>query len=197
MSGGTALFVATGAVPCLLFQYVSREIIKGYSLNKPLTYYPQVKIFDVILSRIIVEIVSGFMGAMVVLALLSIFSSQVLPADPAMAMISYFMAIALGIGIGFINVGLVAFFPGWTMGYVLFCIVNYMIAGVVFMPHYLPAEIYYYLKFNPVVDIIELMRLSYDTSLAVEINYIYVSFFIVLTLLVGLMMERFILRRMS
>ncbi len=37
------LFFATGLVPVLIFQYVSREVMKATMANKPLTYYPQVK----------------------------------------------------------------------------------------------------------------------------------------------------------
>ncbi|WP_215412629.1 hypothetical protein, partial [Escherichia coli] len=47
-----ALFFATGAVPVLVFQYISREVMKSVIMNRPLTYYPQVKLFDVVLSRI-------------------------------------------------------------------------------------------------------------------------------------------------
>ena len=42
MGLSTTLSIATGAVPCLIFQYVSREVMKSVMMNKPLTYYPQV-----------------------------------------------------------------------------------------------------------------------------------------------------------
>ncbi len=34
--------------------------MKATTVNKPLTYYPQVKLFDLILARVLVEIVTGF-----------------------------------------------------------------------------------------------------------------------------------------
>ena len=49
-----ALFFATGAVPVLVFQYISREVMKAVILHRPLTYSPQVKLVDVILARILV-----------------------------------------------------------------------------------------------------------------------------------------------
>lgn len=197
MGGGTMLFVATGAVPCLAFQYLSREVMKGYSSNKPLTYYPQVKNFDVILSRIIVEIVSGFMGLMTVFAVLVLLGVDPRPDDTLMAVGAYLAALLLGIGIGVINVGIVAFFPAWQIGYVFFTILNYMIAGVVFMPNYLPAELYYYLRFNPVTQIIEWTRVAYEPSLAIEIDYLYIMLWILGTTTIGFLMERLVVRKMS
>lgn len=197
IGGSTALFIATGAVPCLVFQYISREVMKGYSTNKPLTYYPQVKIFDVILSRIIVEIVGGFLSLMVVLAVLTSFGIDPRPADTFTAISAYCASIFLGIGIGAINVGIVAFFPGWQLGYILFTVINYMFCGVVFMPSYMPADIYYYIRFNPVVQIVEWTRTAYDPSLSIEIDYLYIFLWILLSMTIGFMLERFVVRKMS
>ncbi len=36
--------------------------MKAVLVNRPLTYYPQVKLFDLILARVLVEIVTGFLG---------------------------------------------------------------------------------------------------------------------------------------
>jgi capsular polysaccharide transport system permease protein len=197
MGGGTALFIATGAVPCLAFQYISREVMKGYAANKPLTYYPQVKIFDVILSRIIVEIVSGFMGVIAVMSLLAVSGVDPRPDDTFMAVSAYLAALLLGIGFGVINVGIVAFFPAWQIGYIFFTILNYMLAGVVFMPNYMPSEVYYYLRFNPVTQIIEWMRVAYEPHLAIEIDYVYILLWILATITIGYLMERFVVRKMG
>ncbi|GEP06273.1 hypothetical protein MOX02_43110 [Methylobacterium oxalidis] len=111
-----ALFFASGAVPCLIFQYVSREVMKAVMMNRPLTYYPQVKVFDVVLARIIVEIVTGFLGLLCVFSILVAFGVDPRPADTITAISGYLAAICLGIGIGTINVGIVSFFPAWIMG---------------------------------------------------------------------------------
>ncbi|MGU3539427.1 ABC transporter permease [Methylobacterium sp. A54F] len=190
-----ALFFATGAVPALIFQYISREVMKAVISNRPLTYYPQVKLFDVVFARIVVEIVTGFLGLILVFLILIAIGVDPRPRDPIMAMGGYLAAILLGIGIGTINVGIISFFPGWMMGYMLFTIVLYITSGVMFLPNYLPDQIYYILKFNPVVQIIEWVRVGYEPGLGVKVDYVYVIWFALTSLSVGLLMERLVVRK--
>lgn len=188
------LFIATGAVPALGFQYISREVMKGYLTHKPLTYFPQVKKFDTVAARCLVEIVSSFMGLMLVLLVLSCFGVDPLPLDMFTSITGYLAAIGLGIGIGMVNVGICSVFPGWALGYILVTILLYMTSGVYFLACYMPSEIYYYMKWNPMCQLIEWVRLGYDPTLPVEIDHIYVFGWIFCSLTVGLLMERFVVR---
>ncbi|WP_423794575.1 ABC transporter permease [Methylobacterium durans] len=192
-----ALFFASGAVPCLIFQYVSREVMKAVLANRPLTYYPQVKVFDVVLARIIVEIVTGFLGLLVVCGILTAIGVDPRPADAVMAIGGYSAAILLGIGIGTINVGIMSFFPAWMMGYVLFNIIMYILSGVMFLPNYLPKEVYEILKWNPALQIIEWVRLGYYPNLGAKVDYLYVILFALFSLTLGLLLERFVVRQRS
>ncbi len=69
-------------MPVLVFQYISREVMKSVIMNRPLTYYPQVKMFDLIFSRILVEIVTGFLALLVVSSVLVIIGVNPVPAQP-------------------------------------------------------------------------------------------------------------------
>lgn len=190
-----ALFFATGAIPVLVFQYVSREVMKAVNQNKPLTYYPQVKIFDVIFSRILVEIVTGFLGLFIMFLILIIMDVDPRPVQPFTALSGYFAAILLGIGVGAVNVSIASFFPAWIMGYMLFSIILYITSGVMFMPSFLPDEIYSILKYNPAVQAIEWVRLGYYPDLQVEVDYTYVILFALVSMTLGLLMERHIVRK--
>ncbi|TXN40715.1 ABC transporter [Methylobacterium sp. WL30] len=192
-----ALFFASGAVPALAFQYISREVMKAVLTNKPLTYYPQVKLFDVIFSRILVEIVTGFLGLLSVTAILICCGIDPIPADPFTAICGYMAAVLLGIGVGTINVSIIAFFPAWIMGYMLFVIVLYITSGVMFLPNFLPDQIYAVLKFNPVVQIIEWVRLGYYPDLHVGVDYIYTLLFGGVCLVIGLLLEKNVIRRIT
>jgi capsular polysaccharide transport system permease protein len=190
-----ALFFASGAVPVLIFQYISREVMKSVLMNKPLTYYPQVKNFDVIFARILVEIVTGFLGLMLVFLILLAIGVDPRPADPVMAVGGYLAAILLGIGIGTINVGIASFFPGWLMGYALFGIIMYISSGVFILPNYLPEQMYEILKWNPALQIVEWVRLGYYPGLQVQIDYLYIILFALTSLSIGLLLERHVLRK--
>ena len=190
VGNSSPLFFATGAVPVLIFQYISREVMKAVLLNRPLTYYPQVKLFDLIFARVLVEIVTGFLGLLVIVSLLTALGVDPRPADSFMAMTGYLAAILLGIGVGVINVAIVGFFPGWIIGYMLFNIIMYVASGVMFMPNFLPDKIYYWMKFNPALQLTEWMRSAYYPSAGLNVDYLYVLMFAFTSLSLGLLIVK-------
>lgn len=191
------LFVSTGCVPAFTFQYISREVMKALQQNKPLLYYPQVKTFDVVVARLIVEIVKGFTGLIIIVFLLISVGVNPSPEDPLLAITGYCAAILLGIGIGAVNIGIVSFFPGWTYGYIVVTISVYLTSGAFYLPHLMPEHFYEIMKWNPMVDIVEWIRLAYDPALAVDINYTYVLLWGMASLAIGLAMERTVVRRLT
>lgn len=192
-----ALFFSTGAVPVLVFQYISREVMKAVIMNRPLTYYPQVKLFDVIFARILVEIVTGFLALIVVIAVLLCIGTNPVPADPFVAMCAYLSAIILGIGIGTINVAIIGFFPGWLIGYALVGILLYVSSGVMFLPSFLPEKIYYWMKFNPVLQLAEWMRSAYYPYAGLEVDYLYIVIFGLATISLGLLIVKHVVSKMQ
>jgi capsular polysaccharide transport system permease protein len=195
MGNDPILFVATGAVPALVYQYTSRESMKALLVNRPLMYYPQVKAFDIMVARFLVETVKGFQGLLIIVSLLLILGVDPVPSDPIMAVSGYTMALLLGLGVGSVNLGIMSFFPGWLWGYIVITIIVYTTSGVFFLPHMLPTELYDIMKWNPVVQIIECVRLAYNPQLGVTIDYNYILGWGVGTLWLGLSMERFVARR--
>lgn len=195
MGNDPILFVATGAVPTLVFQYTSREAMKAIVVNRPLMYYPKVKAFDIMVARFIVETIKGFQGLLIILIILFSFGVNPMPEEPILAIGAYFYALMLGLGLGAVNIGIQSFFPGWLWGYVVVTILIYLTSGVFFLPHMLPAEIYEITKWNPVVQIVEMTRLAYDPGLAIKIDYQYIAGWTGGSLCIGLIMERTVVRR--
>ena len=192
-----ALFFASGAVPVLVFQYISREVMKAVIMNRPLTYYPQVKIFDVILARILVEIVTGFLALLVVTSILVIIGTDPIPADPITAMCGYLAAIVLGIGVGTINVAIIGFFPGWLLGYALFSIILYVSSGVMFLPSYMPEKIYYWMKYNPAMQLAEWVRSAYYPYAGIHVDYMYVIMFGLTAASIGLLLVKHVVSKIQ
>lgn len=192
-----ALFFATGAVPVLVFQYISREVMKSVIMNRPLTYYPQVKMFDLIFSRILVEIVTGFLALLVVSSVLLVVGVNPIPAQPLTAVCGYLAAITLGIGIGTINVAIIGFFPGWLIGYALFSIILYVSSGVMFLPSYMPEQIYYWMKFNPAMQLAEWVRSAYYPYAGIQVDYMYVIMFGLTSASIGLFLIKHVVSKMQ
>lgn len=188
------LFIATGALPALAFQYISREVMKGYQVHKPLTYFPQVKKFDTVVARCLVEIVNSFMGVMLVCVVLLCLSVDPVPVDMFTAITGYLATIALGIGVGLVNVGICSVFPGWVIGYILVNITLYLTSGVYFLACFMPAEIYGYMKWNPITQLIDWVRLGYEPALPIDVDHLYVFGWIFGSITLGLLMERFVVR---
>jgi capsular polysaccharide transport system permease protein len=191
------LYVATGCVPALTFQYMSREVMKAVATNKPLMYYPQVKIFDVMIARFIVEAVKSYTCLIIVVALLASLGVNPMPADPVTAICAFSASMLLGIGFGAMNIGIVSFFPAWQLGYIVVTITFYLTCGTVFLPHLLPDQLYQILKWLPMVQIVEWMRQAYYPGMDVDVDYIYVLLWGGVTLMLGLISERTIVRRLA
>ncbi|GJD33198.1 ABC transporter permease [Methylobacterium aerolatum] len=191
----SALFFATGAVPVLIFQYISREVMKAVLVNRPLTYYPQVKLFDLILARVLVEIVTGFIGLLLIVSVLVALGIDPRPTDSFVAVTGYLAAILLGIGVGVVNVAIVGFFPGWLIGYALFNIVMYVASGIIFMPSFLPEKIYVWMKYNPALQLTEWVRSAYYPSVGLRVDYLYVVMFALTSLSVGLLLVKHVVSK--
>lgn len=190
MGSSILVFVATGAFPALAFQYIAREMMKGVLINKPLTYYPQVRLFDVMLSRAIVEMIGSFVGMGIIFALFICVGQSPLPDDSFTAICGYCAAILLGVGIGTINCAVVTVFPGWMLGFVIVQLALYMTSGIYFLPSFLPDIVYSYMKYNPVLQIIEWVRSGYFRELSVEVDKIYTLLWGLVSLTVGLLLNR-------
>lgn len=184
------IFVATGAFPALAFQYIGREIMKGVLLNKPLTYYPQVRMFDVMVSRVIVETVGSFIGLFIIFSLLAVLHLNPLPIDGVEAICGYGAAILLGIGVGTINAAIVVFFPGWMIGFIIVQLGLYLTSGVYFLPNFMPDKVYEIMKWNPLTQIIEWVRLGYYHELTVHVDKVYTILWGLTSLTIGLALNR-------
>ncbi|MGU3363113.1 ABC transporter permease [Methylobacterium sp. M6A4_1b] len=195
MGNDPILFVATGAVPALVFQYTSREAMKAILVNRPLMYYPQVKAFDIMVARFLVEAVKGFQGLLLIISIFLALGIDPTPVDPWMAVTGYLMALILGLGVGAINMGITMVFPGWLWGSILITILIYLTAGVFFLPHMMPEELYSLMKWNPIVQIIEWVRLAYNPQLGAVLDYNYVLGCSFGSFWLGLVMERIVVRR--
>ncbi|WP_419828578.1 ABC transporter permease [Methylobacterium sp.] len=191
------LFFATGAVPVLVFQYISREVMKSVVMNRPLTYYPQVKLFDLVFARILVEIVTGFLALLVVISVLVALGSNPVPANPIAAVSGYVAAIILGIGVGTINVAIIGFFPGWMIGYALFSIIMYVSSGVMFLPSFMPDKVYYWMKFNPALQCAEWVRSAYYPYAGIQVDYLYVIMFGLTAASIGLLLIKHVVSKLN
>lgn len=155
------LWIAIGALPFMVFSYMSRYMMVAILANKPLLYFPAINITDILFSRAIVEVLSAAVVIICVLLMLYAQGVDVSPLDSSLALKALFSCVLLGLGAGTLNGVVVAFAPGWMMGYTLVVILLWITSGVLFVPAALPEQAQAILWWHPVVHVIEWLREAY------------------------------------
>ena len=187
----TLLFVATGVLPYICWNYISRFCMLSIVMNKSALNYPIINALDIILARIFLELVTCTIITLVLLALLTLGGINVVPMQPAAAAEGLLSSVLLGVGFGILNATIVMILPLWMIGYVLILIVFWITSGVVINPELLPQQIGDWLAWNPLLHCIEWIRSGYypdyPTRLLSKSYVLEVGFG---SLALGLLMQR-------
>jgi capsular polysaccharide transport system permease protein len=188
----SALFFATGLLPFMCFNYMSRFTMLGVMLNKPLLGYPIVKVGDILIARAILEVLNAAVVVIVTMIILTAMGVDVRPPRPQEAMYALLACMLLGLGFGIVNGVIAGMFSFWFTPFSLFQIILWMASGVILLPDELPETARYWLSFNPALIGVEWMRSAfYDGyGLGELLDKPYMLGFAVTTLFVGLLMER-------
>jgi capsular polysaccharide transport system permease protein len=84
-------FVATGYIPLTLFRNSVSRAVRVFSVNSSLLYHRQVKIFDFILVRCLIEIIGAMMAYLFVGTLLYAFGEFPMPANVGLIILGWFL----------------------------------------------------------------------------------------------------------
>ena len=156
-----AMWTASGVVPFMCFSYMARFIMMSVVHNKPLLYFPRIRVTDVIIARACLELLSAALVVILVLAIFSASNLPVTPADPVTSAQALLAACALGLGMGALNAVITGSAPAWATGYALLNIFLWLTSGVLFVPAQLPQVAQDLLAYNPVVHVLEWNRTGF------------------------------------
>ncbi len=193
----TALFYATGLVPTLAFMYVSRFMALSLILNRPMLAFPEIKVFDVMMGRALLEMIAAFITLFLIVMILWLTGQNPFPFDLERAVSAYLATLYLSFGCG-VLVGVISMFlPLMVTVYQLIIICLYISSGTMFVANELPDSLAIPLSYNPVVDCVEWTRSAfYETYSDRLVSVPYVLLFGTITLCVGLFIERVFRRKM-
>lgn len=186
------VFLVTGMLPFFLFRNVAFRLMEAVDANLGLFAYRQVKPMDAIVSRALLELVLMSMVYALTLAVLMGLGHDVLPARPleliGTSALLVLLAFSLGLFLAVATHGAprVRAFVRVTRAPL------YFLSGVVFSVRALPDELRWWLLWNPVLHLMELMRGCFFASYPVlpEANAGYVAGFALTFLVLGLCMYR-------
>lgn len=185
------LFLATGLVPFMTFNYISRQIMIGVVLDRPLLTFTIVKLSDMLISRVLLEILGSFASIVTLAFVLWCLGVNFVPRDTVQAACAYGACILFGAGMGLINTVIVQSFRLWFTGYLLIIIALYASSGILFVINSLPTKAAYYLSFNPVGQGVEWLRSCYYPGYgAATLDKNYLLAWGLCTLFFGLLLER-------
>jgi len=155
------LYAATAAIPFIAANYIGRFMMMGMMMNRTFISYPIVKPLDIMIARACLEVISNFIAVVVILTGMALIGVDIMPIDPAQAVLAWVSAILLGIGLGFFNSVLAMAFPLWNLCYVVVILFGWFTCGMAIDPETLPAPYGYIVSFNPLMHAVEWMRQAY------------------------------------
>jgi capsular polysaccharide transport system permease protein len=180
------LFLVTGIIPFIMFSNIVNRVMNSVTGNRALLVFPQVKVIDLVLSRIVIEITTFsvvFVFFIFACEYLGIYS----PIQDPLGVFSKFILMALfGGGVGFLLMPLIAILP-FLEQLVRFIIrATYLTSGVFFSIEKIPYNVRQYIDWNPVLQIMHMLRADYFPEIALKAELANVSYVIFLTVAIWL-----------
>ena len=154
-------FAITGYSSVLVWRNAAGRCSKAIEPNLSLMYHRNVKVIDIFLSRIILEIIGGTASLVVLTLFFTFIGAMQWPRDPLLAaggwlLLCWFGA-ALGLIVGALSENSEAFGRIWQVAtYLLF-----PLSGAMFMVHWLPKAAQETLLWLPMVHTVEMVRHGY------------------------------------
>jgi capsular polysaccharide transport system permease protein len=191
------IFYGLSILPFVIFVYPARQILISLPMNRPLLYFPRVKIVDVFVARAVLETANGMAVAGVVLLCLFLATGEFEPRDPAGIVWALLLTIYVGIAWGAYNSLIASLFHFWAIAFNLFFPLLWMASGILLNVHGLPTVVQDYLAFNPLLQCIEYIRYSYYEGYPGDILDVgYAFWFATCLLAFALLIERLFRRQL-
>lgn len=161
-TGGDYLtFFGLSILPFVIWLYPARNIAISIGLNRPLLYFPRVRILDIVLARGIVEIFAGLVSCMSIILLIFIGTGQFTPVNALTVVQGIVLSLYLGFAFGYLNALLAQLFHFWPFVFSLFAPIVWMASGIIFHPSALPEPYKNWLYVNPLLHCVEIIRNGY------------------------------------
>ncbi|ABS69035.1 ABC-2 type transporter [Xanthobacter versatilis] len=181
------IFLMTGVLPFIIWLYSHRQIMTTLSYNRPLLFFPGVDIFDLFLSRIVIELLNSTIIVIVVISAMTIVGYDVHAYKWPDFIYGLILAWALGLGTGLFFGSLTSIMPLAIMFGLILGPLMWATSGIFFLPDGLPESLQKILYFNPLSHVVDGVRLSYFSEYSSDFfNSTFLYIFIVSAIAVSL-----------
>lgn len=156
-----ALFFATGLLSYEYYNKLATGLMSVLDANKALLVYPIVTPTEVIFARFLLISITYLLVMFIFYSFLIFFGLANLPAYP-FELIHAFVSIGLvGFAIGAFNSTMSSISQSWRHIYKIITRPLFLLSGIFFIPSLLPEKALNYLKWNPVLHLVEWVRVGY------------------------------------
>ncbi|WP_244538730.1 ABC transporter permease [Methylobacterium sp. ap11] len=155
----------------------------------------QVKFFDVVMSRALVEICTGSLSIFLVFFIAACSGAGVIPHDAFAFCESMLLALSFALGVGFLNVFISQLFQQWMIVTIVPMLIIYFSSGTVIAIEAMPAVVQDYVQWNPLVHIVKVCRSAFYLNYGADADIVYVLVVSGALALIGLLGIRFVVPR--
>lgn len=189
------LFLLTGIIPYLYLRKAIGSCSGAISANKTLLSYKQVKMIDTLIARLLLESTISFVITIVCCLILLYLGEWIPVIQPLRIIFMTLQLIMITVGLG-LFVAIIGYYYIDLKTFIgLVFRVLFYTSGIFFGINELPLKIQYYISFNPLLQIIEIIRSAFNgQSMNIYLSYEYTTFCSIICLFLGLAMY-FIARR--
>lgn len=187
------LFLITGFLPFFLFRSTMDHAMKAVDANRALLTFPQVKILDLVLSRVLLEFTTYFIIFLIMVSAVAMAEYEPVNVEhPLQVLLSLLLLSITGFGAGCMFGSVAAIFP--TVSKLIENSISrplFWISGVFFTMESLPSQIQLILQWNPVMQLIMMLRSAFFTGYDFELfKPGFILLFILIIVFMGLLMQR-------
>lgn len=186
------LFLGTGILPFFLFTHVSGRTTGAIRASGLVRALAPIQPLDIMLARALLETLTLlFVAVLLFTFIYATGVKEAIPIRPMLAIEGFAATAFLAIAFGLINGVIGAFFRLWAVFYGVASRSLIFLSGVFFVPDFMPPPIRAVLSWNPLLHGLEWFRSGfYLTYPTLTLDKGYILGFAVVSLLIGLALER-------
>lgn len=190
------LFLSTGVLTYGFMGNTLQTTMSAVDANKPLLAHPNVKIFDVICARVLLQFSTSFLVFLIFILAIWSGGERVRIENPIEVVYCLIMLTMAGVGLGLIVNAFTPVMRSLPTVFGQFMRIMFFSSGVFFTITDLPRKLQEYLLYNPFLHLIDIVRFNFNPRLAVAaVNLNYPTLVIATLLLIGLVSHLAMRRR--
>lgn len=166
------LFLATGIMGFIFFRSGFSFTMMSIRQNRALLTFPQVTPFELVVARASLEFVTLFVVFVLLFSAYAFFTYERIPVeDPLGVFAALIVVYLIGFGSGVMCSALILVFPSIQELVGAFILrPAFFTSGIFFTVDMLPEEIQYWMLFNPVLHVVEMIRSAFFPQFESELD---------------------------